>query len=232
MNLMKSCLHLWSSHGYIAQWLERLTADQQVPGSNPGVPFLQSGNGQQIPETLELAAFLVQHKMLCTCTPKARRCAELSHPCFKHDGVEPLERCSSALHHAKKEHSTASLCTGASIAQWQSVSLVNWRSWVQSPVEATLQLGPRASSILAWLSLVEHEISSLNPKIRFVRQPNVSITLTREAHGMCLCCRLLKVESNTGTMRNDRTFGHTFRTSRTQSENTKKEQLLKEFHGV
>ena len=30
-----------SSIGYIAQWLERLTADQQVPGSNPGVPFLQ-----------------------------------------------------------------------------------------------------------------------------------------------------------------------------------------------
>ena len=28
-----------SWHGYIAQWLERLTADQQVPGSNPGVPF-------------------------------------------------------------------------------------------------------------------------------------------------------------------------------------------------
>ena len=28
------------AHGYIAQWLERLTADQQVPGSNPGVPFL------------------------------------------------------------------------------------------------------------------------------------------------------------------------------------------------
>ena len=26
-------------NGYIAQWLERLTADQQVPGSNPGVPF-------------------------------------------------------------------------------------------------------------------------------------------------------------------------------------------------
>ena len=26
-------------HGYIAQWLERLTADQQVPGSNQGVPF-------------------------------------------------------------------------------------------------------------------------------------------------------------------------------------------------
>ena len=27
--------------GYIAQWLERLTADQQVPGSNPGVPSLR-----------------------------------------------------------------------------------------------------------------------------------------------------------------------------------------------
>ncbi len=29
-------------NGYIAQWLERLTADQQVPGSNPGVPFALS----------------------------------------------------------------------------------------------------------------------------------------------------------------------------------------------
>ena len=27
-------------YGYIAQWLERLTADQQVPGSNPGVPSI------------------------------------------------------------------------------------------------------------------------------------------------------------------------------------------------
>ena len=27
-----------ASLGYIAQWSERLTADQQVPGSNPGVP--------------------------------------------------------------------------------------------------------------------------------------------------------------------------------------------------
>ena len=25
--------------GHVAQWLERLTADQPVPGSNPGVPF-------------------------------------------------------------------------------------------------------------------------------------------------------------------------------------------------
>ena len=33
-------LTIWFLHhrGYIAQWLERLTADQQVPGSNPGVP--------------------------------------------------------------------------------------------------------------------------------------------------------------------------------------------------
>ena len=32
------------AHGYIAQWLERLTADQQVPGSNPGVPSCITGN--------------------------------------------------------------------------------------------------------------------------------------------------------------------------------------------
>ncbi len=30
----------WGVGGYIAQLLERLTADQQVPGSNPGVPFV------------------------------------------------------------------------------------------------------------------------------------------------------------------------------------------------
>jgi hypothetical protein len=30
--------HVHMQLGYIAQWLERLTADQQVPGSNPGVP--------------------------------------------------------------------------------------------------------------------------------------------------------------------------------------------------
>ena len=32
---------LVNMHGYIAQWLERLTADQQVPSSNPGVPFCE-----------------------------------------------------------------------------------------------------------------------------------------------------------------------------------------------
>ena len=29
-----------TAHGYIAQWSERLTADQQVPNSNLGVPFM------------------------------------------------------------------------------------------------------------------------------------------------------------------------------------------------
>ena len=38
------------SHGYIAQWLERLTADQQFPGSNPGVPSFQQ-------EQVELGIF-------------------------------------------------------------------------------------------------------------------------------------------------------------------------------
>ena len=32
------CGFCHASTGYIAQWLGRLTADQQVPGSNPGVP--------------------------------------------------------------------------------------------------------------------------------------------------------------------------------------------------
>ena len=36
---LEGCVSSMIKHGYIAQWLERLTADQQVPGSNPGVPF-------------------------------------------------------------------------------------------------------------------------------------------------------------------------------------------------
>ena len=35
---VQACLKETLASGYIAQWLERLTADQQVPGSNPGVP--------------------------------------------------------------------------------------------------------------------------------------------------------------------------------------------------
>ena len=34
--------------GYIAQWLERLTADQQVPGSNPGVPSLSQSRAKTL----------------------------------------------------------------------------------------------------------------------------------------------------------------------------------------
>ena len=34
--------------GYISQWLERLTADQQVPGSIPGVPFVHFKYAQPI----------------------------------------------------------------------------------------------------------------------------------------------------------------------------------------
>jgi type IV secretory pathway TraG/TraD family ATPase VirD4 len=35
----EKCAHV--TFGYTAQWLERLTADQQVPGSNPSVPYCQ-----------------------------------------------------------------------------------------------------------------------------------------------------------------------------------------------
>ena len=38
--LLESLQRSSDLYGYIAQWLERLTADQQVPGSNPGVPSL------------------------------------------------------------------------------------------------------------------------------------------------------------------------------------------------
>ena len=33
--------------GYIAQWSERLTADQQVPDSNPGVPSFGNGGADE-----------------------------------------------------------------------------------------------------------------------------------------------------------------------------------------
>ena len=39
VNLYSNFALMHISPGYIAQCLERLTADQQVPGSNPGVPY-------------------------------------------------------------------------------------------------------------------------------------------------------------------------------------------------
>ncbi len=40
-----SFILFWSFefYGGIAQWLEHLTADQEVPGSNPGAPFGYGG---------------------------------------------------------------------------------------------------------------------------------------------------------------------------------------------
>ena len=39
INRRKQRINDEAINGYITQWLERLTADQQVPGSNPGVPL-------------------------------------------------------------------------------------------------------------------------------------------------------------------------------------------------
>ena len=39
INRRKQRINDEAINGYIAQWLERLTSDQQVPGSIPGVPL-------------------------------------------------------------------------------------------------------------------------------------------------------------------------------------------------
>ena len=52
MIVFLDCVSARQNHalGYIAQWLERLTADQQVPGSNPGVPSYR-GHINELPDT-------------------------------------------------------------------------------------------------------------------------------------------------------------------------------------
>ena len=59
----QTCIYnqMIATAGYIAQWLERLTADQQVPGSNPGVPSFcviclhaREENGILISEELDM----------------------------------------------------------------------------------------------------------------------------------------------------------------------------------
>ena len=60
----------WKACGYIAQWLERLTADQQVPGSNPGVPFSLARQTSKytllVAELLRTRAFLENRQIPMT----------------------------------------------------------------------------------------------------------------------------------------------------------------------
>ena len=55
-----------ASQGCIAQWLERLTADQQVPGSTPGAPFM---------------SFVRMHTI---------QCETFVHFCVRHRGISGL----------------------------------------------------------------------------------------------------------------------------------------------
>ena len=66
-----------SASGYIAQWLERLTADQQVPGSNPGVPFLVYGNSVQ---------YTIYHTCLCTSISAKHIDLGIMQICFVYQG--------------------------------------------------------------------------------------------------------------------------------------------------
>ena len=76
-------------HGYIAQWLERLTADQQVPGSNPGVPsflLIVLGQYDDLPATWRRRATT----RLAPPTPKP---FTLASPTVRTAGAECNARC-------------------------------------------------------------------------------------------------------------------------------------------
>lgn len=61
-------------NGYIAQWLERLTADQQVPGSNPGVPSLGARFLFGFPALLVRLAYAAASACLNTNKPTSNMC--------------------------------------------------------------------------------------------------------------------------------------------------------------
>ena len=79
--------------GYIAQWLERLTADQQVPGSNPGVPFTAKAKGGPRPATARscVVATMKEHAPL----PHALQFYMLQ--------VTPPVGCAMPLQHARAQ---------------------------------------------------------------------------------------------------------------------------------
>jgi hypothetical protein len=76
--------------GYIAQWLERLTADQQVPGSNPSVPFCQlviTATIVVIIVSIVIATIItivsIHHRsstLIVVLRPRSRRTPMLVHP--------------------------------------------------------------------------------------------------------------------------------------------------------
>lgn len=82
--------------GYIAQWLERLTADQQVPGSNPGVPL------RNIMEIIFLSP-----REACGIP---WRCAERAHLLYPYSDSRSRERASSS--------SSSSRSSSSSFPRW------------------------------------------------------------------------------------------------------------------
>ena len=81
--------------GYIAQWLERLTADQQVPGSNPGVPSLV------MHVTFRILACLLD----CTGLQKTRRCKHIA------EGKQPGIQTQGGQPHPFAEETKKKTCT-------------------------------------------------------------------------------------------------------------------------
>ena len=83
--------------GYIGQWLERLTADQQVPGSNPGVPCAMEGAklaGNAVPK-FGGAGVHEHNKKVSTTTSHIRKVNAPNLFCGSERPGPPLARASS-----------------------------------------------------------------------------------------------------------------------------------------
>ena len=114
---------LCASSGYIAQWLERLTADQQVPASKTGVPFRYGRQGPLSPTSGWWAHSSSNTAALVRETACNGMC-ELPHPCVlwqyvTHMHTPPQCACKTAslFTHVIQANNTCDIKQDASLAQ-------------------------------------------------------------------------------------------------------------------
>ena len=165
------------STGYIAQWLERLTADQQVPGSNPGVPSFRTARPRrQWPfvaasfcsrDFVSLMWARRPSEQLLRCPGGLSEvCAWARKPPRRHPVRRVLALCCGPSMHRVHASSSPTIPIDGNGTLFGEASKTVWpsglRRWLQAPVRKGVGSNPTAVTCLCKLSPVGTSMSIIS----------------------------------------------------------------------